>query len=537
MLEFDDTRESLGRGTGADDETTRRDFESDGEEDQLDGGGGDRRRLRPDDAPDEATLRGVRLRRVVRPATRQAQRASHPAADGRAGFGAVPGEVLRFQRAAFPREAAEGSRPRAKLQLGEAGAARSRPGGAPPKARDAPAPPTAAAAAGHAAAHRWQQTPMASGRPLLRPDCDSGRCDQRDLLRAAGGRGIDGHGDGRSAGGDRNEGGVLRAVQRPGEPLLLHADGRRQGGQEPADAGGSSDARVGRADDRGVLAGGAGTVGAELRYLAKPAAAGVTAGRYYEPGGGQPVSAGEIYRRVQRPVFDRGPGARNGVPALQPARPGPRLLGPDGAGGRQGQHGGDWQPLVADRQIALALQPGQANGDDPSAPERGGVNSFWPACGRPLRRRGANGNSQRPGKAPWKRREYGSRRKPKAGFHRLPHSLGNLAKGARFPLFHRADNGLLRRKHAEPKTKLKCGRWESGNPKAGFPLFHRPGSLRRKEENLSSERHALNTLQCKPDKSLANKTGQLAKPTTRFLRYGVVSISIVPVQLAREMSA
>src|SRR5437764_809863 len=205
MLEFDDTRESLGRGTGADDETTRRDFESDGEEDQLDGGGGDRRRLRPDHAADEATLRG-------------------------------------------------------------------------------------------------------------------------DRLRAAGGRGIDGHGDGRSAGGDRNEGGVLRAVQRPGEPLLLHADGRRQGGQEPADAGGSSDARVGRADDRGVLAGGAGTVGAELRYLAKPAAAGVTAGRYYEPGGGQPVSAGEIYRRVQRPVFDRGPGARNGVPALQPARPGPRLL-------------------------------------------------------------------------------------------------------------------------------------------------------------------------------------------------------------------
>ena len=45
-------------------------------------------------------------------------------------------------------------------------------------------------------------------------------------------------------------------------------------------------------------------------------------------------------------------------------------------------------------------------------------------------------------RAPWKRREHGSRRKPKAGFHRLPHSLGNLAEGARFPLSHRADYGF-----------------------------------------------------------------------------------------------
>src|SRR4051794_34388258 len=187
MLEFDKPRESLGRGSGADDETTRRDLESDGEEDQLDGGGGDRGRLRPDDAADQATIRGVRIRRLVRPAAREAQRAPHSAGYGGASLSAIPGEVLRFQRAAFPREAAEGSRPGAKLQLGQAGAARSGPGGAPPEARDAPAPPTEAAAAGHAAARRWQQTPMVSRRPLLRPDCDSGRCDERDLLRAAGG--------------------------------------------------------------------------------------------------------------------------------------------------------------------------------------------------------------------------------------------------------------------------------------------------------------------------------------------------------------
>src|ERR1035438_7719935 len=34
----------------------------------------------------------------------------------------------------------------------------------------------------------------------------------------------------------------------------------------------------------------------------------------------------------------------------------------------------------------------------------------------------------------------------------------------------------------DPKTKAKNGHWgpwKSGNPKAGFPLFHRPGRLRR----------------------------------------------------------
>jgi hypothetical protein len=33
------------------------------------------------------------------------------------------------------------------------------------------------------------------------------------------------------------------------------------------------------------------------------------------------------------------------------------------------------------------------------------------------------------------------------------------------------------------KTKKNCGSWKSGNPKPGFPLFHRPECLRRKEKN------------------------------------------------------
>src|SRR5438128_5494169 len=35
---------------------------------------------------------------------------------------------------------------------------------------------------------------------------------------------------------------------------------------------------------------------------------------------------------------------------------------------------------------------------------------------------------------------------------------------------------------SQNKTGTERGPWKSGNPKAGFPLSHRPDSLRRKEE-------------------------------------------------------
>ena len=69
-----------------------------------------------------------------------------------------------------------------------------------------------------------------------------------------------------------------RAVQRPGQPFLLHAGGRGQGRQEPADANRASDAGTGNPDDCGVHAGSAGTLGAELRDLAESAAAGAAVG-------------------------------------------------------------------------------------------------------------------------------------------------------------------------------------------------------------------------------------------------------------------
>jgi len=41
----------------------------------------------------------------------------------------------------------------------------------------------------------------------------------------------------------------------------------------------------------------------------------------------------------------------------------------------------------------------------------------------------------------------------------------------------------------ETKTNRKknCGPWKSGNPKPGFPLFHSPDSLRRKENSIQEK--------------------------------------------------
>ena len=90
-------------------------------------------------------------------------------------------------------------------------------------------------------------------------------------------------------------------------------------------------------------------------------------------------------------------------------------------------------------------------------------------------------------RAPWKRREHGSRRKPKAGFHRLPHSLGNLAKSARFPLSHRADYGLC---FIHKKSKGQNQNPQRGGLRGRLALFH------------------------KADRSLIIKTGQLDLLTT-----------------------
>jgi transposase len=68
-------------------------------------------------------------------------------------------------------------------------------------------------------------------------------------------------------------------------------------------------ARVGSADDPGLLAASAWAQRAQLLDLAGPLAAGVAAAPVADPGGGQPVSAARVHRPVQSPFSGRAPAA------------------------------------------------------------------------------------------------------------------------------------------------------------------------------------------------------------------------------------
>ncbi len=83
-------------------------------------------------------------------------------------------------------------------------------------------------------------------------------------------------------GSDRAQRRVLRAVQRSGQPFLADPEGGRQGRSASPDASGTGPARVGSADDPGLLAASAGTQRAQLRHLARTVAAGVAAARDHD---------------------------------------------------------------------------------------------------------------------------------------------------------------------------------------------------------------------------------------------------------------
>src|ERR1019366_565352 len=120
--------------------------------------------------------------------------------------GAVSGKVFRSERAALSREVAGRAPGGDQLQLGEGVAARGGDGGEGPQTGSASQAASAASAAGAAAAHRWQRG------ALVRLAGNYGRRQQRDLLRAVGGRGSDGAGAGRAERSGRMPGRVLRVV-------------------------------------------------------------------------------------------------------------------------------------------------------------------------------------------------------------------------------------------------------------------------------------------------------------------------------------
>src|SRR5277367_2106325 len=130
----------LRRGNGADDETTRRAVEGNGEEDHLVGSSREHRGDRSDDEAMAGAAGGRRLFGVGGPAQRQAQRPAGAGGPSGEDAGSVSHYLLRFEHAAFPRKASRRTRHPVELHLRAKGTARSRAGGARTKAPQASAP-------------------------------------------------------------------------------------------------------------------------------------------------------------------------------------------------------------------------------------------------------------------------------------------------------------------------------------------------------------------------------------------------------------
>src|SRR5665213_1927388 len=188
-------------------------------------------------------------------------------------------------------------------------------------------------------------------------------------------------------------------VQRQGKPFLRHREGRRQSGQEPADAGGAGDEGVRGADDRSLFAAGPGSLGAQFWNLAGAAAAGTASGRDHDGGRSQRLSAGAVYRRVQWEVQRGGGAERYRVPPNQPERPELDLHGTDRAGGGQRQYSGHCRKIMADRQNSLSSYAGRLHGDDPRTSGWKPLDPLWPSCRRALpSKRGTPWKSAKPAK-------------------------------------------------------------------------------------------------------------------------------------------
>ena len=217
------------------------------------------------------------------------------------------------------------------------------------QARATPAATAAAADAGDAAAHRRQQTSLVEDDRwydlIVILDDATSEIYYAQLVEEESTRTVMAG----LAGGDRKQGLVLCAVQRPGQPFLRDAEGGRESGQAPADAGGAGDEGTGGADDsRPTRRRRAGRSRAQLWNLAGAVAAGIAAGGDHDRGSGQPVSAGALHRRSSTRSSrcrQRRRGRRFGGRGR--TRPGLDLHGANRAGGGQGQHGSDrgsqWQ--------------------------------------------------------------------------------------------------------------------------------------------------------------------------------------------------
>src|SRR5450755_282514 len=130
MLEVEHLTAVPRGGNGADDETTRRAVEGNGEKDHLVGSSRDHRGDGSDDEAMAGTAGDPRLFGVGRPAQGQAQRPAGAGGKSGGSPGSLPGHLLRSEHAAFPRKTPRRTRNRTELHLRAKGAAGSGAGGA-----------------------------------------------------------------------------------------------------------------------------------------------------------------------------------------------------------------------------------------------------------------------------------------------------------------------------------------------------------------------------------------------------------------------
>ncbi len=200
------------------------------------------------------------------------------------GAGAVSGAVLRFERAAFSREAEGGTRDRAELHLGEDGAARSRAGdartkrGAHRKRRPRrPLPGMLLHIDG--SEHRWFQDERYYDLIVILDDATSeiyyAQLVEEESTRTvmAALREV-----------IETQGPVLCVVQRPRQPFLAHSEGGRARWTHRLTQVGRALQELGVKMIPAYSPQARGRIGAQLRHLARPVAAGVAAASNPQPG-------------------------------------------------------------------------------------------------------------------------------------------------------------------------------------------------------------------------------------------------------------
>jgi transposase len=153
ILEVEGTREDLRHGSGADDETTRRNLEGDGEEDHLDGGGGDRR-------VSDRTMRRMKQRYEAFGYDglfdqRRGKRSIHrvPLQTAEEVLALYQEKYFDFSVLHFHEKLRKEHDIKLSYSWVKAGAARRGLGGTTQEAREPPPAAVTPAAAGHAAAH------------------------------------------------------------------------------------------------------------------------------------------------------------------------------------------------------------------------------------------------------------------------------------------------------------------------------------------------------------------------------------------------